>query len=236
MYGGYDDEDEYEYYTPPRRNVGGKEAGILALILGVIAYFFVFGLPDVSGPDPAPPAAAPQVQVPITAECVDQGRSAPGDKQRLKEKTTVWTFLRGNGLSRPQAAGVMGNIQAESGFDPDIVEKATGVGYGLAQWSKDRRVAIERAAREQNVPKSDMCFQLRYLLGELKVRRTDRPEYKQWPTEWEMLIHMPNEVEALVAFHHEFERSKLLRARNPRQAVINARLPLVNEALALFPN
>lgn len=227
MYG-----DGYEGYyyppPPPRRPVGGPQAAVLALVLAVVL-FFVFGgsLPSIeSNPAPGPASGAvPQAPVVPSGEC----KVVPG-----KPKDTTWGFLRGNGLSRPLAAGVMGNIQAESGFNPDIVERQTGVGYGLAQWSYGRRAALEQAARDQKVPKSDICFQLRYLIGELKVRTTDEPEYKKWPTEWEMLIHMPNEAEALVAFHHEFERSQIMNIPDParrRQAVIDQRFKFVQEAL-----
>jgi hypothetical protein len=56
----------------------------------------------------------------------------------------IWRALRANGLSAAQAAGVMGNMQSESGFNPFIVQgggtsmnpaAAGSGGYGLVQWT-----------------------------------------------------------------------------------------------------
>lgn len=56
----------------------------------------------------------------------------------------VWSALLAAGFSPVQAAGIMGNIQTESGFNPNIVQgggnsldpsAAGGGGYGLVQWT-----------------------------------------------------------------------------------------------------
>lgn len=151
-----------------------------------------------------------------------------------REGETIWKFLRANGLTPEQTAGVMGNLQAESGFKPGIEERGSGIGYGIAQWSFDRRVALEAAARRQKVPVSDLTFQLNYLYHEMHIRKTNLPEYKRWGNEWEMIKNQPNRVEALVAFHHEFERSKIMNLPNPRQAVINQRLKFADESMAKY--
>jgi hypothetical protein len=62
----------------------------------------------------------------------------------------------------------MGNLQAESGFDPGIEERSTGIGFGIAQWSFGRRTNLENAAKEKGVPVSDLSFQLDFLWGELE--------------------------------------------------------------------
>ena len=78
----------------------------------------------------------------------------------------IWNFFKYKGLSDAATAGILGNIQAESGFDPAIVERATGVGFGLIQWSFGRRTALEQAARERGVDPSNLQFQLEYLWEE----------------------------------------------------------------------
>ena len=78
----------------------------------------------------------------------------------------IWNFLKYKGLSDAAAAGVLGNIQAESGFNPAIQEYATGEGYGLIQWSFSRRDALEAAAAARGVEVSDLQFQLEYLWEE----------------------------------------------------------------------
>lgn len=78
----------------------------------------------------------------------------------------IWNFLKYKGLTDAAAAGVLGNIQAESGFNPGIEETANGIGYGLIQWSFGRRTALEDAAAKAGVDPSDLQFQLEYLWSE----------------------------------------------------------------------
>ncbi len=127
----------------------------------------------------------------------------------------VWNFLRDKGLTNEQAAGVMGNIQAESGFDPNVIEKGSGVGYGIVQWSKGRRTALEAAAAKQGVPVSDLGFQLEYLYQELTVRPIDFDRWRQFKSEWEMMKGQSTVEQATIAFHHQFERSHLSTGGSP---------------------
>lgn len=62
----------------------------------------------------------------------------------------IWNYLIARGLSPEQSAGVMGNIQSESGgtFSPTIHEFSqpfTDGGYGIVQWTGGRRDAIVSA-------------------------------------------------------------------------------------------
>ena len=79
----------------------------------------------------------------------------------------VWNALRAAGYSEIATAAAMGNIQHESGFRPDIIEKGSGVGFGLAQWSYGRRTALENYARSKGISPSDLGVQIEYLLMEL---------------------------------------------------------------------
>lgn len=78
----------------------------------------------------------------------------------------IWNFFKYKGLSDAATAGILGNIQAESGFNPAIVERATGIGYGLIQWSFGRRTSLEQAASQKGVDPSNLQFQLEYLWDE----------------------------------------------------------------------
>ena len=80
--------------------------------------------------------------------------------------TVIWNFFKYKGLSDAATAGILGNIQAESGFNPGIVERGSGIGYGLIQWSFGRRTALENAARQRGVDPSSLQFQLEYLWEE----------------------------------------------------------------------
>jgi murein DD-endopeptidase MepM/ murein hydrolase activator NlpD len=81
------------------------------------------------------------------------------------EKT--YNFLVGKGLTPIQAAGIMGNLQAESGFDPQKVQGGaisdtiiSGKGYGIAQWTDPNR--------QQNL--ADFAAKAGALVGDLGVQ------------------------------------------------------------------
>lgn len=80
----------------------------------------------------------------------------------------VWNFLRSAGVPAVQAAGIMGNIQGESDFRPDLIEHGSGVGFGLCQWSYGRRTALENYAASKGKPASDLQTQLEFLMTELE--------------------------------------------------------------------
>lgn len=79
----------------------------------------------------------------------------------------VWYSLRNMGFSEYAVAGVMGNIYAESGFNPEIIEHGNGVGFGLCQWSYGRRNQLELYAAAKGVEASDVNTQIEFLMGEL---------------------------------------------------------------------
>ena len=63
--------------------------------------------------------------------------------------SAIWAALRSAGVPEAQAAGIMGNMQFESGFNPFIIEgggtsadpaAAGGGGYGLVQWTPGRKL------------------------------------------------------------------------------------------------
>lgn len=84
----------------------------------------------------------------------------------------VWNYFIARGLTPVAAAGSMGNIEKESGFNPWIVE-STGVGFGLIQWSFERRTAVEAALRAAGITsytdaneQEGLLIQLNYLWDE----------------------------------------------------------------------
>lgn len=86
----------------------------------------------------------------------------------------VWNALRAKGYNELAVAAAMGNIEVESHFDPSAVEKGSGKGFGLIQWTGDRRIAIESAARQKGVNPANLEFQINYLINELE------PKSGQW--------------------------------------------------------
>lgn len=87
----------------------------------------------------------------------------------IQEK--VWWAVISAGYSKEAAAGVLGNIEAESGFSADLIEGGSGIGYGLCQWSFGRRTQLEAYAESKGVEPSDVNTQIEFLIGEITPRR-----------------------------------------------------------------
>jgi hypothetical protein len=78
----------------------------------------------------------------------------------------TWNFLRSKGLNEKSTSAIMGNIQGESGFNPDIVEYGNGIGFGLCQWSFGRRTQLEAYG-------TTITHQLEFLWSELTGENTE---------------------------------------------------------------
>lgn len=92
----------------------------------------------------------------------------------------IWNFFIGRGLTPPQVAGIMGNLQAESGLNPRRIQSTPtpsgdrdapirGKGFGLAQWTfADRQIPLEQLAQSKGVVPGDLGVQLEYLMIEFE--------------------------------------------------------------------
>lgn len=81
--------------------------------------------------------------------------------------------LKQQGFSDAQIAGVLGNFQQESGFNPRVNEggfvgapKGRG-GYGLAQWTGGRQTALINFAKQRKMDPGDAGLQADFLVHEL---------------------------------------------------------------------
>lgn len=108
---------------------------------------------------------------------------------------TIWEFLKGKGLNDYAVAGIMGNLFAESGLNPQnlqntynnklgmtdaqytaVVDNGSytnfvhdSAGYGLAQWTYySRKQGLYDAAKAAGASIGDMATQLAYLWKELQ--------------------------------------------------------------------
>jgi N-acetylmuramoyl-L-alanine amidase len=91
---------------------------------------------------------------------------------------SIFNYLVGKGLSDFQAAGIMGNMHDESGFNPRRVQSTPtpsgdldsppsgAIGYGLVQWTPGDQL-IGPAANAGKIP-GDLGFQLDYLWSVLQ--------------------------------------------------------------------
>lgn len=105
---------------------------------------------------------------------------AGGDSGSLSgngEKEKIWNFLKGQGLSDEQAAGVMGNMQAESGFVPTrhqsggnnvYADGGSGNAWGLVQWDGGRRYTSPDKG----------------VLGKLKTQQSSLVKYTDIKYDW----------------------------------------------------
>jgi hypothetical protein len=87
--------------------------------------------------------------------------------------------LKGAGYTKAQIAGVLGNFELESGFNPRVNEGGKvgapmGVGgYGFGQWTGGRQTGLVNFAKQQKMDPGDPNLQAKFLLYEL-----DGPEKK----------------------------------------------------------
>lgn len=80
-------------------------------------------------------------------------------------ETQIYDYLRGQGLNASAASGVMGNLEVESGFKPNITN---GIGaFGLAQWLGSRKTALINYANSRGLSPSSLQAQLGYLWQEI---------------------------------------------------------------------
>lgn len=114
----------------------------------------------------------------------------------------IFQGLVQRGLPPHVAEGIVWNLQDESGLDPGINEAAPTVpgsrgGFGLAQWTGPRRVALEAYARDRGAPVDDLDVQLDFLVDELHG-----PEQNALSS----LMASRNPQEAAAAFVRDYER------------------------------
>lgn len=134
------------------------------------------------------------------------------------------SLIEALGLTPAQAAGVVGNLQRESGLNPRINEGGfvglpMGVGgYGLAQWTGDRQQALRRFAGYDDKAAGDLTTQIRFLIAELRG-----PESKALA----MLRTAKSPEQAAVLFDKYYERSGV-KALDERRANARAVFSLLN--------
>lgn len=104
-----------------------------------------------------PVGAFAAVMAPVPANANEgplQGGPAPGDNSpaaqawRAKNggsKAAMMEFYKSKGWTPAQAAGIVANLDAESGLKPNLPGDG-GAAYGLGQWHKDRQANFARWA------------------------------------------------------------------------------------------
>lgn len=110
---------------------------------------------------------------PVTVNQQGQGqqsRNASQGQVTLTGSTNeekIWGFLKTKGLSDEQVAGIMGNLQQESNFDPTAVNEIGAT--GIAQWLDGRKDALEAFAKSKGKDIFDLQTQLEFMWHELET-------------------------------------------------------------------
>ena len=154
--------------------------------------------------------------------CNSSGDSSGGSVKLTKSEKLKLIFqtLIDGGMNAVQAAAVMGNMQAESGFNNDSHETGGG-GYGLVQWTGGRRTNLEKYAAKKGVPASDIAMQVEFLLKEYNngdYRGINGSEFK----------NATNIVKATTAWMTQYESPAVATAHLPR------RIKAAKEVYALY--
>lgn len=112
----------------------------------------------------------------------------------------VVAALVSRGVPEHVARGVVMNFQDESGLDTGIQEQAPLAGrggFGLAQWTGPRRVALEDFAASQGRRIDDLDTQMDFFMQE-----NAGPEAGAWKS----VVNQPTMQDAALAFVRDWER------------------------------
>lgn len=133
----------------------------------------------------------------------------------------IWNFLTGKGLTPIQAAGIMGNLQAESGFNPKRVQSTKTpegdednitvdgkTGYGIAQWTdRGRQQKLAEFASKAGKPSGDLDVQLDFLYFE------SNPGGNR-PYAWPLQAQQTDVRQATYAWEDNYENPRARRQEN----------------------
>lgn len=120
----------------------------------------------------------------------------------------AYSFLVRKGFTSEGASGLLANINHESGFNPTLIEYETGIGYGICQWSFERRDNVEAWLKEKGLDPykdTDELFlaQLEYAITEpgyenivsrIKYSSDANRAAEIWCREWEVPANVEIQV------------------------------------------
>lgn len=136
------------------------------------------------------------------------GIAAGGGPLRVDKITqAVWGFLINNGFSEAAVAGIMGNMDAESGINPEAIQPNGDKAYGICQWAGERKNNLIRYASNKGCQWTDLATQLEFLLEELQsggqYLGSKAEKYKSLSE----FMNATDPAQAAVDFEKSFERA-----------------------------
>lgn len=118
----------------------------------------------------------------------------------------IWTFFRKLGYSEAATAGIMGNLQQESGIDPTRFQTNGGPGRGLAQWTvTERFVYLEKYAKEMGRDWTDLEAQCMFIDHE--INGSQKSFFKKQAGSIEEFKCLTDVEDATVKFEKAYERA-----------------------------
>lgn len=104
---------------------------------------------------------------PTQGETTDTATAVPSG---ASTGARAFSFLMKKGLSRNQAIGIVANLMQESGgqtldLNP-MLQNSIGA-FGIAQWFRERRTALQEFAKTQNKTEGDFEVQINFLWKEI---------------------------------------------------------------------
>lgn len=123
--------------------------------------------------------------------------------------------LKGAGYTKAQIAGVLGNFELESGFNPRVNEGGKvgapmGVGgYGFGQWTGGRQTGLVNFAKQQKMDPGDPNLQAKFLLHELEGPEKKAAAY---------LREAVSPEESARRFLTDFERAGIPKTKQRQEA------------------
>lgn len=106
------------------------------------------------------------LRAPASAAPKSTGGTAPsGNGSESQRIDQAMQYFEGQGWSKAQAAGIVANLDAESGLQ-SIPQNGGGPGYGIAQWEGPRQAEFQRWSGH-DIHGSSFAEQLRFVQYEL---------------------------------------------------------------------
>ena len=150
--------------TPPRK--GASTRGIVVGFCG--AALSLSAACSAPGNEPNAPSE------PLATSHERLGTVHPAGATAFPNDQPVYDYFRAKGFTSFQAAGIVGNLDQESGIDPTISQQGGGPGRGIAQWSAGGRWDTDQGdncvafAATENASPDTLAVQLDFIMFELQ--------------------------------------------------------------------
>lgn len=129
-----------------------------------------------------------------------------GEGQKVQAEK-IYQYLLEKGFSPEQAAGILGNLQVESGFNTGAYNPGEGA-FGLAQWLGGRRANLKAFAEFQGKPETDWKTQIDFMVHEMRgTPGVQGMGSRSESAAYNSLMGTSNHKDAATVFQSQYERS-----------------------------